>query len=190
MEDSYLLSDLEQVRVFLDPLRQRIVEALGAGPATAKQVAAALGERPSRIYHHVQTLVGAGLIRVVERRRKRGTVERYLAPVAKVFVVDRRLFAGASDAAGVVQHAMVEMLHREGAELERGIAAGAVPLHDADRVELARLPLRLTDRQAVTLMRKLRRLLREAVAASGGRGTERYHLLLGLYPVAPPVRRR
>lgn len=79
---SLLLSDLEQVRLLADPLRLRIVEALNERPATAKQVALTLGEKPSRIYHHVALLERAGLLRLVESRRKRGTTERYLAASA------------------------------------------------------------------------------------------------------------
>src|SRR5215475_958756 len=91
MKDIHKLGDLDQVRALADPLRLRIVEAFSEKPMTTKQVAALLGEKPTRLYHHVETLERAGLIRLVETRRNRGTVEKYYRAVAEGFMVDRKL---------------------------------------------------------------------------------------------------
>jgi DNA-binding transcriptional ArsR family regulator len=185
---SLLLSELEQVRVLADPLRLRIVEALMHEPATAKQVAAAIGEKPSRIYHHVELLERAGLLQLVETRRKRGTTERYLAPVAKAFVVDRELFApargaAASEAADLVQDAVVDLLLDSAEQLRRGIRDGIVPLQDPSRCELARIPLRLSPTEVPLFMKKVRALLDEAIAAPDASDGTSYHMLVGLYPI-------
>src|SRR5512132_2873441 len=110
-----LLSELRQVKMLADPLRVRVLEVLLRGAATPKQVAHELGERPSRLYHHVAALERAGLVRLVATRPVRGAVEKYYRPVARQFVVDRSLFAPErggrrSAAAGPVEALSVDIL--------------------------------------------------------------------------------
>ena len=55
--ESFHISDLDQVKALAHPLRMRIIETLaGPEPMTTKQVAEALGEKPTRLYHHVDML--------------------------------------------------------------------------------------------------------------------------------------
>jgi hypothetical protein len=93
MEDFFVLQTLEQVKAFADPLRQRILKAFCQAPTTTKQVAQQLGEKPTKLYHHVTTLEQVGLIQIVETRQNRGTVEKYYQAVARKFHIDRNLFA-------------------------------------------------------------------------------------------------
>ena len=82
------LDDLEQLKALSDPLRLRILEALCGAPRTTKQVADHLGEKPTRLYHHVDALEAAGLIQLVHTRPKRGTLEKYFQSVARQFRAD------------------------------------------------------------------------------------------------------
>jgi len=68
---------LAAMRALAHPLRLRLVELFAEGPRTTKQAALALGLPPTRLYHHVHALERAGLLRLRETRRKRGTEERY-----------------------------------------------------------------------------------------------------------------
>lgn len=86
------LTDLEQIRILADPLRLRMLEAFGA-ERTTKQVADLLEEKPTRLYHHVDALEGAGLIRLTRTARKRGTTEKYYRAVAESFRAELGLFA-------------------------------------------------------------------------------------------------
>jgi DNA-binding transcriptional ArsR family regulator len=81
------VTDLEQVRALADPLRLRILGALVGAARTTMQVAELLGERPTKLYHHVEALRRAGLIRLVETRPNRGTTEKYYRAVAAQFHV-------------------------------------------------------------------------------------------------------
>jgi DNA-binding transcriptional ArsR family regulator len=81
------VTDLEQVRALADSLRLRILGALIGAPRTTMQVAELLGERPTKLYHHVDALEKAGLIRLVETRPNRGTTEKYFRAVAAQFKV-------------------------------------------------------------------------------------------------------
>ena len=58
---------------------------MAAGPMTTKQVAELLGEKPTRLYHHVDLLHQAGLIRLTHTRKNRGTTEKYYEAIARQF---------------------------------------------------------------------------------------------------------
>lgn len=95
--ESFRISDIDQVKALSHPLRMRIIETLGASdPMTTKQVADALGEKPTRLYHHVGLLQKAGLIRLTHTQQNRGTTEKYYEPIAKQFRADADLFADES----------------------------------------------------------------------------------------------
>ena len=93
------LSELDQLKALGDPLRFRILEAL-ADERTTKQVAEEIGEKPTKLYHHVDALERVGLIKMTRTRRNRGTLEKYYQVVAFAFRADSSLFpqAGGQDA--------------------------------------------------------------------------------------------
>lgn len=93
LPDVYTISSLEQIKVVADPLRVRILETICLEPRTTKQVAEILGEKPTRLYHHVDALAEVGLIRLVDTRPVRGTTEKYYQAVARSFRTDPRLFS-------------------------------------------------------------------------------------------------
>jgi len=72
-----------RVRALAHPLRLRLLELFAERPRTTMQAAQALGEAPTRLYHHVAALERAGLVRLRERRPNRGTVEKYFEAVGK-----------------------------------------------------------------------------------------------------------
>lgn len=91
--DSYRISDLDQVKALAHPLRMKIIETLAeSDPMTTKQVAESLGEKPTRLYHHVDKLEKAGLIRLTHTRQNRGTTEKYYEAIAKQFRAGADLF--------------------------------------------------------------------------------------------------
>jgi DNA-binding transcriptional ArsR family regulator len=90
-QEAYTLTDLEQVKVLADPLRMRILEAF-CEERTTKQVAEMLGEKASKLYHHVGALERVGLIALARTRQNRGTVEKYYLAVARTFRADSRVF--------------------------------------------------------------------------------------------------
>lgn len=95
--ESYRITDLEQVKALSHPLRMRIIETLGAAdPMTTKQVAEALNEKPTRLYHHVDMLQKSGLIRLTHTRQNRGTTEKYYEPIARQFRAGADLFSDES----------------------------------------------------------------------------------------------
>src|SRR5579864_3777899 len=96
MDDRLVLTEAQQVKALVHPLRRRILEVFADSPMTPKQASERLGEPATRMYHHVRVLERAGLIRVVEERRKRGTIERYYRAVAREIAIGPGLFASAA----------------------------------------------------------------------------------------------
>ncbi|HEX5506009.1 MAG TPA: helix-turn-helix domain-containing protein, partial [Thermomicrobiales bacterium] len=77
----------ERLKAFTDPLRVRILIALKGRPATNQQVAAALGEPPAKVLHHIRFLLDAGLIRLVDTQIKGGNVEKYYRATAHLYAL-------------------------------------------------------------------------------------------------------
>ncbi|NKB70041.1 MAG: helix-turn-helix domain-containing protein [Candidatus Latescibacteria bacterium] len=120
MDDCCTLDNPEQLKAIADPLRMKILRLFGSRPMTTKQVAQELSESPTRLYHHVATLESTGLIRLVETRPNRGTVEKYYQAAARRFVVARHLLAPDDDPEGSRQAAsslMVNALEEDLAQL-------------------------------------------------------------------------
>lgn len=63
MSEVYFIRDPRQLALLVSVRRGEIVDCLaGTGPATIREVAAALGMRASALYHHFQLLEEAGLV--------------------------------------------------------------------------------------------------------------------------------
>ena len=80
-----LHASVAQMRALAHPLRLRVLELFAEQPRTTMQVAGLLGEPPTRLYHHVNALERAGLLRLRETRAKRGTTEKWYEAVAQGF---------------------------------------------------------------------------------------------------------
>ncbi len=188
MKNRHILTDPAQVKALATPVRRRIIEILAARPMTTKQVADALGEPPTRLYHHVAALERIGLIEPVEERRKRGTVERYYRPIAQEFVVDRRLFSAAptdeSDAQREIQALFTDALEETQEEICRNVAA---KLRNAEEVGsaamLGRVRVRGSREQIHGILDRLRALMTELRSAVYAEGDVEYGLTVAFYQV-------
>jgi DNA-binding transcriptional ArsR family regulator len=83
--DDFTVSTPEQLHALSNPTRWRILGRLIDGPASIQELARSLGAAKGTIGHHVHVLERAGLIRLVERTRVRGVVEKRYARVARQF---------------------------------------------------------------------------------------------------------
>src|SRR4051812_23594006 len=78
-----LQANVAGLRALAHPLRLRILELFAEAPRTTKQVAELLDQPPTRLYHHVAALERAGILRLKETRKNRGTVEKWYESVAR-----------------------------------------------------------------------------------------------------------
>jgi DNA-binding transcriptional ArsR family regulator len=152
---THTLTDLAQVRALADPLRLKILGALIAAPRTTKQVAEVLGEKATKLYHHVEALERAGLIRLTGTRPNRGTVEKYFQAVAGQFRVAASVLS--PDKGPTAQEAMLTSI-LDTARAELMACLGTTP---SSRPEPDEAPLvaRVTVRGSREEVRKARRWL-------------------------------
>ena len=109
---TYFVKSLEQAKLLTDPFKLKLIERFARGPVTTKQVADLMGEKAPRLYRHVDALVEAGLLELVEEKPKRGTIERYYRTVADRFEIHPDLFITSeesnSDASDMIRSIMRE----------------------------------------------------------------------------------
>src|SRR5580765_7854502 len=75
----------QELRALAHPLRLRLLEEFAGSPRTTMQVAATMGEPPTRLYHHVNALERAGILKLARTRQVRGTTEKYYEVTRKSF---------------------------------------------------------------------------------------------------------
>ncbi|MFH5211506.1 ArsR/SmtB family transcription factor [Antrihabitans sp. NCIMB 15449] len=82
-----LVGDPEQLRQALTPIRRDLLQRLRT-PASAVELAHDLDLPRQKIGYHLRQLEDAGLIELVETRRRRGFTERVLKATATAYVID------------------------------------------------------------------------------------------------------
>lgn len=91
------ISDLDTLKIVIDPLRLQILEVLDPAPQTINYVAERLGLASSRLYYHFNQLESHGLIRVVETRMVNNIVEKIFWTTAEEMSVDKDLIKYSSE---------------------------------------------------------------------------------------------
>ncbi|WP_441247481.1 ArsR/SmtB family transcription factor [Kitasatospora sp. McL0602] len=91
------VNDVETLKALADPLRLAILNTLtgqGTEPLSVKQIAAELGEPPSKLYRHVRQLEKVGLISVACTRLVSGIVESRYVAAQRSLRLSRQILAG------------------------------------------------------------------------------------------------
>ena len=186
--ESFVLRELAQIKALADPLRQRLLREFAQTPQTTKQVAHALKENPTKLYHHVETLAQAGLLKLVRTQQKRGTTERYYQAAAKQFAVHRDIFrhlprSKVARSEKIGPHAVFEGAFTSAlAEIRENVGDDA-----KGRAALLQARLCATPLQAVALRKKIQRLIQNQSRAARTRKRERpaskFRILFVIYPV-------
>jgi DNA-binding transcriptional ArsR family regulator len=182
-----ILGNLEQVKALADPLRLRIMHAMQPAPLTTKQIAHQIGEKPAKLYYHVEALANLGLIALVETRAKRGTVEKYYRAVAKRFLVGHDLLmadGGAPRATNELQAVVASFLESTRTELMASLAHGLLePDADCLPAVLSRGYVRATSEKIRELSAKLHAWLEECQMIDQHEATIQFGLSVVFYPV-------
>ncbi len=186
----HTITTLEALKVFSDPLRQQIIEALLDGPKTVKQIAADLDLAPTKLYYHVNLLEEHDLIMVTETRIVSGIIEKHYVAAAHEYLIERALLTPGQNAGGeVLKIAFDAMIDPIRDELRRSFALGLIDMsEDAEqhkRFRMWRAPSRLTPEQAEAFYARLMALVEEFSAAKDDDPDgekQAYSLLVSIYP--------
>lgn len=165
---------MSDARLTVSPLRRRLLDRLRE-PASATQLAAEFGLSRQRVNYHLRALEEAGLVELVEQRRRRGCVERILRvrSVASDRHAAERLLVAAGDIVRDVTR-MQAAAARDGRRLLTFTIEAEVGLAEPADLE------RFADRLAAAIGQIAAEFHTEA---STGR---RYRLVAGAYPAPAP----
>jgi DNA-binding transcriptional ArsR family regulator len=190
-EAQRIISDVEALKVYFDPVRIRIIGQLAGEPRSIHQVAAALGLPFTRLYYQFGLLEKHGLIRVVETRAIAGAVEeKFYQIAARQFIIDRKLLTLGTTAErdSGLDVILDTVLDQTRDDVYRSIRAGLVDLgqtapHPAALL-MRRGVWRLTPELAAQFSERLIALIKEFAEESGGDQQHYYALAVAFYPTA------
>jgi DNA-binding transcriptional ArsR family regulator len=182
----------QQLRALAHPLRIRLLEAFARGPRTTMQVAVELGEPPTRLYHHVNALERASVLRLVERRQVRGATEKYYAVASKRIgtIQGERVTAASRASLATIATAVFDQARSEllAAVTESPIDPTSAPL--ALRMLLS-LPASKIPRARRRILSLLKQMQREGKQArhSNAKDCKQWALTLGFAPTVRATKR-
>jgi DNA-binding transcriptional ArsR family regulator len=188
VQETLWIENLETLRAVVDPLRLRVLDALIDEPLNVKQIAQRLGEKPTRLYYHINALEDAGLVQVVDTRMKKNLVERYYLAVARDFRVDSRLLKTSRDKPRAVRSSAVNsVLQAAAKDVERALDHGLMTVADTDpagssKTVFARNQYTFRSSQIPHLIDRLQRFLAEMAQAEVQHGEEVYGLTIAFFP--------
>lgn len=192
MKDVLILKDLGQLKALSDPFRQRILEGFSAKPATTKQVAERLGEKPTKLYHHVEILEQAGLVKLVETRPNRGTVEKYYHATARKFAIDQRLLAVSSRARETTNELQAMVMNALQAGLDDAQAGFAVEFFKSKSssypIAATHTRIRVSSKQLAKLVRKIQEWGEQCQAANNEDSEIEYSFTMAFHPVKTKIK--
>lgn len=187
---TFIIRDIETMRVISDPLRAQIFEVLIRQPQTVRQVAERLGMTASKLYYHFNLLEKFGFIRVFETRQVANLIEKVYTVTSKTLDVDPNLF---SFPAGEQNENLMSIVRgtidttRE--DLIRSLQARLYALDHGEkphprRVVINRQLAHLTQTQAEQFLRRIEELLKEFEDADQGESedSQLYAMMIAFYP--------
>ena len=194
-KDVHIINELGQVKALTDPLRLRILEELCDAARTTKQVAEILGEKPTKLYHHMDALERSGLIRLQETRQKRGTLEKYFRAIALSFRTDPSLFTSGPPEASDPEHwksVGATVLETTAQELRRLSVPKMLESKYEKEAVIAGLRIRVRPEDVQELRQMIKEWVEKAMECSeegerrhreGAEDLEEFRLALAMYPV-------
>lgn len=188
--DEFIITSLETLKVFSDPLRQQIIEALIENTKTVKQIAAELSLVPTKLYYHINLLEEHSIIVVAETRIISGIIEKRYGIASRNFYIARTLLSPgettSNQALNVTLASFLDRTHREiRTSIENEIinTTENAPVHS--KLLMMRGRARLTKEQAEDFYTRLHALMKEFEAITPEAKTPDqavYVLNVSLYP--------
>ena len=186
-----LITDLEALKVFSDPLRNQVMEILAPAPLTISQISDKLGLQASKLYYHINLLEKHGFIRVVESTVKGNLIEKHYWLTAYECKVDHDLFNFATPTGRETTiTSLVSPIETTREDLIRSLQARIYAIEQGAQehpreVLVFRELVNMTDEQANEFIVRLRELTKEFEAQKTTRKSGETHvraLTVAFYP--------
>jgi DNA-binding transcriptional ArsR family regulator len=186
-EPQQLITDVDALKVYFDPVRKRIMQELVTSARSVQELAERLHIPSTRLYYHIGLLEKHAFVRLVETISGHGAIEekRYRATAIQ-YVISRDLMSpGAPEAPAVLETILATVLDATKADILDSVDAGAVNLlaiaPESDALMIRRGFLRLSPEQASAFSSRLLALLSEFTVAQADSG-ESYGIAVAFYP--------
>jgi transposase-like protein len=194
---AHTITTLDALKVFSDPLRQQIIEALLEGAKTVKQVAAELELAPTKLYYHVNLLEEHGLIQVTETRIVSGIIEKHYMASAREYLIERSLLTPGQNTGGegleIAFDAMIEPIRSDLLKsAKNGLIDTSEGAPEHHRFRMWRATSQLSEAQAAEFYARLDKLVDEFNVFSDDNAdtqNQHYTLLIGIYPATSPKKK-
>jgi len=189
LQEVVFIDEPNRAHELLKPLRIDMLARL-AEPGTCSELARALGTTTQKINYHMNALREAGLVNLVEERRKRGTIEGIYQATARSYWFSPRMITQSGRPREATDRASLGFLLKlaEELQIEAGQLAGDVTDRDISSLGLdAQITLRNEhDRQAFMhdLQKSIKQLAEKYGSRHNGESTteDAYRLILACYP--------
>ena len=89
MLEIYFVQNIEQLKVFSDTLRIKILRELNKEPKTSKMLSVLLELSPSKVNYHLTELERVGLAYVAQTKLKNGIQQKFYLPIANKISLDK-----------------------------------------------------------------------------------------------------
>jgi DNA-binding transcriptional ArsR family regulator len=183
-----VLSDARQLGLALSPLRRQMLALLDE-PDSAVGLARRLNLPRQRVNYHLRELERAGLVELVQERRRRGAVERQMQTTARAWVIDPSLLATHSVEAATVQDGFSSAYLVSTAAHAISAVAELRERAEASRRRLATLTVETeitfgSPRELRTFARDLQACIAELAQRYHRAGGRRYQVIALAYPRA------
>lgn len=113
VSSTVLIEDADRALLALDPVKRRLLAALRE-PGSAASLARKLALPRQQLGYHLRALEQAGLVRLVEERKRRGFVERVLVATARDYVLDPTMLGGSHAVDAQDRHAAAHLVEAAG----------------------------------------------------------------------------
>lgn len=191
----FVITSLETLKVFSDPLRQQIIETLLDGSKTVKQIAAELDLAPTKLYYHVNLLEQHQLIAVTETRIVSGIIEKQYQASARRFRLERSLLTPGQSGTSAVDTVIDAMIEPLRAEIHRGINSGLIDTSEnapqTRKLRISREVSKLSQEEAEAFYARLEAFIDEFNSYRSNHendDAQAYTLIIGVYPIQPPTK--
>lgn len=184
MENIYYITDLEQLRVFSDPFRVKILWSFYGREKTGKMLADEFHIAPSKVRYHLTEMERVGLIKVVRTELKNGIMQKFYLPVAEHYSLEKISSLLNGEDISHLDDALKESAFLSLEELRQKLTEARFHKH-----ELIQIPysVALTKKEKEEISGKLKNiyaLLQKASSRETDEPTEECYLNLTMFPMS------
>lgn len=188
-EEKITLNTLEALKVYFDPMRQKIIQEVAIEPKSVREIADALDVPFTRLYYHIKMLEKHSIIRLVDTVSMSGAIEeKYYQVAARHFVVDRSLLTVVDDDNNMpgLDMAIATLVDETMDELRVAARDQLIDMQaespDPNALLLRRGVFRLREEDAESLHRELLDLLARYHDRTAGKEDQTYALMVSVFP--------